>query len=242
MLQVSVFSEDRPRLMRLCQGLQSYMNRAKRNCKIVPVSSAESALATDFSNFRKSDFCLIDFSARKGALSLAMKLSTENPNCVWICVAADQEFLMELLVLRPSGYIPDPEDTTQCLQVIQRVEQFCRKREQQRYFSFKYEGEFKRIPYSDISYFESSAKKVTLVQYHSSVKYQFTAKLEDIQAQTPSSFLRCHQSFLVNMDRIRFFDVKNKVIIAMPNEEVLVSRRLFSEAKQIYEAYIAQTK
>lgn len=242
MLQVSVFSEDRQTLLRLCQCLQAYMSKTKRSCKILPFSALDSALTKDFSQFKSSDFCLIDFAVRKSALPLISKLYHEATDCIWICVNADPAHFMELLVLRPSGYIPDGADTAQCLQTIQRVELFFRKREQQRYFSFKYEGDLKRIPFADISYFESSAKKVTLVQYHSPVRYQFTAKLEDIQAQTPASFLRCHQSFLVNMDRIRFFDAKNKLIIAMPNEEVLVSRRLFSEAKQIYEAYIAQGK
>ena len=242
MVWVCVYSENQETMQLLSQCVTDYMSENKTACRIYPIRSYAGAMTTDFANLRKSDYCLIDFSNPKCALSLVVKLTEEAPLLAWICVNAPQQLFLDMLVFRPSGYIPSANNPAQCQKEIQRVDSYFRKAEQKRFFTFRYEGEYKRIPYKDISYFESSAKKVALVQHNSSTKYYFTAKLEDIQAQVPTFFLRCHQSFLVNMNCIRFFDTKNKLIVALPNDEVLVSRRLFTDAKHTYESYVESIK
>lgn len=239
---VTIYSESQEVMQLLSQCVADYMMESKSACHINPIRSYTSAISTEFTNFRKSDYCLIDFSNPKNAISLVAKLVADEPSLFWICANASQQLLLDMLVLRPSGYMPNARNLEQCRKEIRRVDSYVRKLEQKRFFTFKYEGEYKRISFNDISYFESSAKKVALVQHSSPTKYYFTAKLDDIQKQVPTFFLRCHQSFLVNMNCIRFFDVKNKLIIAMPNEEVLVSRRSFTEAKHTYETYVENNK
>ena len=53
----------------------------------------------------------------------------------------------------------------------------------------------------------------------------------------PDIFLRCHQSYLVNMEEIRSLDVNEHLFILKNNEDVLISRRQYLAAKEQYETY-----
>ena len=95
-----------------------------------------------------------------------------------------------------------------------------------------------RIPYDEISDFESNAKKVTLRKEDGGETYYFTAKLDDIEQELPSFFLRCHQSYLVNMHKIRSLDTKERTFLLFSGEEILISRRMYTEAKERYQNFL----
>ena len=238
MIRISIFCEDYDKGENLSQTIQKRLDELKINCLLIIVNSYDAARKIDFDALLKSDLCFLDFTEFNKSLQLAVSLTEKKRDLMWVCVGTNISNLLNLLLLRPSGYIQDIKNTDYINRLIDRLVQFLQHRETSDHFSFKCDGDYIKIPYSNISYFESSAKKVTLHVYNSPKKYYFTAKLEDIQNKVPSSFLRCHQSYMVNMKCIRYFDTKNKVIIALPNEEVLVSRRMFVASKQAYEAFL----
>lgn len=145
--------------------------------------------------------------------------------------------IFQALFARPSGYIQSPEEPDNIRSVMKVLAQQHLKMERKLYFSFKYEGERMRLPYEDISHFESSAKKVILHQSRSNKSYYFTAKLDDIGKVLPDFFLRCHQSYIVNMYMIRCLDTKKHMFMLYSNEEVLISRRMYAQAKALYEKF-----
>lgn len=238
MIHISMFCEDYEKSENLSRTIRGRLDELNIKYLLKVVNSYDEARKIDFDVILKSDLCFLDFSDFNKSLQLAVLLTEKRRELTWICVGTTISNLLNLLLLRPSGYIQDINNTEYIKRLIDRLVQFLQHREMSDYFSFKCDGDYIKIPYSNISYFESSAKKVTLHLYNSPKKYYFTAKLEDIQKKVPSSFLRCHQSYMVNMRCIRYFDTKNKVIIALPNEEVLVSRRMFVASKQAYEAFL----
>ncbi|HIY52788.1 MAG TPA: LytTR family transcriptional regulator DNA-binding domain-containing protein, partial [Candidatus Agathobaculum merdavium] len=60
------------------------------------------------------------------------------------------------------------------------------------------------------------------------------------EAQLPSYFLRCHQSYLVNMQQIRKLDTQNHVFLLGNNEEILISRRNYTHAKERYQQFLLE--
>ena len=69
-------------------------------------------------------------------------------------------------------------------------------------------------------------------------RYYFAAKLDHIAEQLSSDFIRCHQSYLVNMHMIRQFDSKNHTFWLQSNEEIPISRRAYKETKECYEMFL----
>ena len=49
--------------------------------------------------------------------------------------------------------------------------------------------------------------------------------MKDIEKVIDSRFCRCHNSFLINTDKIKEVDKKNRIVYMINNEECLISTR-----------------
>lgn len=240
MLKIGIFSEDTQKSIILKTIIKQSMESKKIKNAINVCNSFTNAVDKDFNILVTSDICIIDFSNHTDAVKLTTKIIQHRNDFTWLCTGANLQTLMELMLLKPSGYIREPDNAEAVNRLLHRVLQFLIHKEKKQYFLFKFENDYIRIPYSDISYFESRAKKVALHLYNSPKVYYITTKLNDIQADVPNFFMRCHQSFLVNMKHIRYFDRENKKIIVLPNEDILISRRKYTESKNFYEEFKKQ--
>lgn len=237
MLKIGIIFENIQKCDILKNTITKYMKAKKINCTIEIYGSFIRAIEKDYNRLLRCDICIIDFSNYTDAVKLTLMLTERRNDFIWLCIGADLQTFMGLLLLKPSGYIYEPNNLESVNHLLDRVIQFVAHKEKDKYFMFKFENKYMRIPYSDISYFESHAKKVALHLYNSPKIFYITAKLDDIQTSVPYCFMRCHQSFLVNMKHIRCFDQENKKIIVLPNEDVLISRRKYTESRKIYENF-----
>lgn len=74
---------------------------------------------------------------------------------------------------------------------------------------------------------ESSRRNLTI--YEAGESSRVLMKLSDMEKLLPEYFLRCHQSYLVNMDRIRKFTLDGIVLI--DGRVIPVSRARYTETK-----------
>lgn len=237
MLKIGIFCENTQKCDVLKNIITNHMKAKKIKCTIDICNSFANAVGDEFNLLLKSDICIIDFSNHTNAVKLTALLTERRNDFTWLCMGASLQTFMGLLLLRPSGYIREPNNDESARHLLNRVIQFIIHKEKEQYFMFKFENKYMKIPYADISYFESRAKKVALHLYNSPQIFYITAKLDDIQTAVPYYFMRCHQSFLVSMKHIRCFDQKDKKIIVFPNEDVLISRRKYTESRKIYEEF-----
>lgn len=242
MYSIAVISENNDRGNIIAKIVEEYIALKKLKISVLRFFSRFDSGSVEFERLIKSNMCIIDFNESKKTVKLIADLYEKRNDLVWICVGSDARLLNKLLLLRPSGYVQDITNADELCCNLIRILRFQQYNNQNKYFYFKYDGSYLKINYESISYFESSAKKVTLHLYNSEKKYYLTAKLNDIQSVSPKYFLRCHQSYLVNMNCIRCFDTRNKVIIALPNEEVLVSRRMYVASRQLYENFTQEQR
>ena len=105
------------------------------------------------------------------------------------------------------------------------------------WFTVKNRDGFLRIPYEDIITVESHQRLCILKSSRQVV--EFYAKLGQVEQQLPKErFLRCHQSYLVNMDWISRLDKANRLFILRGGQTVEISRSSYSQTVERYEAYI----
>lgn len=183
------------------------------------------------------DIFFFDFSDFETAIKFSSYLRAKNSIASLVHIG-NIDSLLKTLYLRPSAFLDDPLDKGKILEIITQLDTMHQKIQSNKFFSFKYEGEPMRIAYNNIDYFESNSKKVILHFNKNNQEYCFTAKLDDIERSLPSSFLRCHQSYIVNMNNVQRFDAKNRLFLLCSNEEVYISKRMFSQAKERYSNYI----
>lgn len=101
--------------------------------------------------------------------------------------------------------------------------------------SIKIRGEIIRLPINDIEYIESS-NTVCLIHCADGRVYKQYTKLSAFEEKlNGNGFLRCHQSYLVNMN---FIKEANKSFLLTSGEEVLIRQRNLKEIKDCYLNFI----
>lgn len=238
MIRVFIYHNHPNRLQFLQKAVTAYFQEQKHTYCLTVCGKYDDAMRYLSGAGRNDDVFLIDFAKFATGIRLASCLREQVPRGLWVYMDGPAENLYKAMLLQPSAYIPDSGDGRAVLTTLQRVERYQQMLQKSYYFSFKCEGEYLRVPFDEISYFESSAKKVMLSLSKGGRRYCFAAKLDDLAEQLPSCFLRCHQSYLVNMNMIKCLDTKNHVILLHSNEEILISRRSYRETKEQYQRFL----
>lgn len=96
-------------------------------------------------------------------------------------------------------------------------------------------GKITKIPLSEIMYIESFHQKCC-IHCSKGLSYSVCRKLNDLEAEIGSEkFLRCHRSFLVNLDFIRAADLDFELI---NGEIVPIRQKERRKIKNIYKNYL----
>lgn len=102
-------------------------------------------------------------------------------------------------------------------------------------FSFTYENVVYSIPLDEIICFESNLRVIYIKTFHE--QYRFYGKLSEIEKQLKKhSFVRCHQSYLVNMQHILKIDSNS--ILTSTNETYQISRGKSQAVKEKMLEYV----
>ena len=118
----------------------------------------------------------------------------------------------------------------QCLDEI-------RKRQQKKNYTIVKKGGIIKVPYTDILFVESSNTKC-IFHLLDGVQYTVYEHLGNIALELEDRrFLRCHQSYLVNMDYVRQVE-KNFELIT--GDIVCIRQHNLKAMKQIYYSYMEQ--
>lgn len=95
-------------------------------------------------------------------------------------------------------------------------------------FCFQVKGEIIRVNRKEILYLESDKRQLRLVTADG--EYLFYGKLEAAEMELGAKFLRCHRSFLVNMERIRKYS--GEELVLHNGKAIPISRSYAKDVKQ----------
>ena len=105
------------------------------------------------------------------------------------------------------------------------------------YFTVKNKDAQMKISHDNISYFESRQRIVIMHTPQQAI--EFYAKLSDVQATLPDdTFLRCHQSYIVNLQKVRTLNKANRLFILQSGLPIEISKSQYSNVVTQYENYI----
>ncbi|MBD5455171.1 MAG: response regulator transcription factor [Lachnospiraceae bacterium] len=82
------------------------------------------------------------------------------------------------------------------------------------------------IDHDDIFFFETSSNIHKVILHAKDRQIEFSGTMKELTSTLGSSFVRCHQSFLVNKKNIKEIDVKNRIIYFANGETCLMSTRM----------------
>ena len=171
----------------------------------------------------------IDFAAKLHEISAA--------KIVFITAHLERYFRgIFLKTTNVCGFVEKPIDLCHLRQTMERVDReiFLEKVKKSRKLSFTVKGITLVIPVDDILYIESNGRKATVHTKDSA--HQGYETLDNLAKRLPGQFLRTHQSYLVNMDKIKY--VEGKRLCLEGGEELDISRSRHKKVRDAYFLYM----
>ncbi|MFI3206036.1 MAG: LytTR family DNA-binding domain-containing protein [Clostridia bacterium] len=238
MINIFLYVKDTEQLKNMQKKIRDFFNEMKQSVKIGATFDFNIAKTHIKENTKNIDVFLIDFSGKMESVELAKLYYEKSHESLWVFMNQSIELLVKLLYFRPSYYLKslDDEKLNVALKIMFR--EYTNKIKDE-YFTFKCEGDYVRIPFSKISYLESQAKKVTIHICNEKKRYEFIAKLDDILEKFPSFFIKCHQSYIVNMNLVRILNKKSQSFTLFTGDNVFISRRKLNEVEEKYNEFLA---
>lgn len=171
------------------------------------------------------DILFLDAQDRN-CLNIARSVRSQNFVSSIIFVTDKEKKLPDILLYRPSAVLTDLDNNEQIKKALVWA---CREQIRANpVFTIRNKEEVLKIPFSDILWFESRQRIVIL---HSSKKeISFYAKLSDVYALLPGElFLRCHQSYIVNCNKISRIDKVQNCIYLTTGHAVGISKGYYQD-------------
>ncbi|GFI02425.1 LytTR family DNA-binding domain-containing protein [Lachnospiraceae bacterium 64-25] len=196
-------------------------------------SDAEELLIDIANKNMRYDLYLLDIYLGKSidGIELAKELRKEQEEAVICFVSTSDDFYREAYDLYAVQYLLKPVKEETLRRLLDKVSKnLLRNREQK--LSFQSRGQAGSIPYSKILYISSREHTLNIYCTDGTVK-ECQGRLNELAMQVCGSvFMRCHQSFLVNMYHVD--NLKGAELIAA-GHYIPVSRRYYADVKKRYQ-------
>ena len=164
-------------------------------------------------------------------METAMRIREFNTNLIIVFVTGYADYVFDGYRVGALDYLMKPVSITKLQELLHRVRVKLASEESQTYIIKTMDGTW-RFHLYDILYFYSDKRKVILVTVKG--EYPFYAKLNDIEKELASSFVRIHQRYLINPASVDYFNADS---VTLGGTELPCSRKY----KETAAARIART-
>lgn len=165
--------------------------------------------------------------------------SVSRPEHELVLLDATHERLLGLLRRKPIAALSVDEDDSLTLRDALMVALAYAKARKAtpRLFNVHTKTRDLRVPYDAIRYFESSRKRVILHTTGENDLVSFSTTLDSVEKSLPTGlFVRCHQSYLVNVATVSGVDRAARSLVLTGGGSVSVSDRYYREVVDLFSA------
>ena len=175
---------------------------------------------------------------RQEGIDCAYELNQRYPELQIIYMTEDVKKYSQHIFLKPVnllGYLTKPVDLVILKKLLEIAKEKQKQNDEKRVTIMC--RNHRQIFYLDeILYLESRAHRTMIHTYEGEEVCR--DKISDLEQRMGDTFVRCHQSFLVNMKYIR--RIENESFKLENGEEISISKRRYVETKNRYFAYLTR--
>ncbi len=230
-MQIAICDESCEETEEIRSCLQNYFSHKSLSFDISSYTRSTDLLY-EIEDGRNFDIVFIETRLHnRNGINTARLLRSINFSGEIILTAQNCEYAIDGYEVNACGYVLMPICTKKLFDAMDRATQ---KLNEDVYF-IKHRGDVIALPLNDILFIESNNTKCTI---HGKDGYNHTVytQLRKIETElNDSRFLRCHQSYLVNMNHIckadKCFELTN-------GEKILIRQRNLKEIRNCYLNYI----
>ena len=233
-VRIAICDDDgacRERLRKVVISCEALPN----NAEIEGFSNGEALVSSHAANPFDIVFLDIQMDGMSG-LETGQTIRSADRNVIIIFLTSYQQFVFQTFKIEAFDYIVKPADAPTIIDVLNRA--LNKYRAQHYIIQFKsQDGRNNALDVSEIILFESHNRTIKIITkdayYYSSGSLN---KYEHLLI--PYGFLRCHQTYLVNMSYIK--SIENTEIVTVFNHKVNMSVRKKQACIRAFNAYIVK--
>lgn len=229
----------------ICEDNKEQRERLQKivnNILLIENYDIELALATEnpyeLLNYIKDNestgiyFLDVDLHSDINGIQLAEKIRKYDPRCfiIFITVHAEMSYLTFLYKVEAMDYIIKDnyknisERVKECIDNAHNKYK-AKTTELQKIFSIKVDDKIINIDYNKILFFETSPTIHKVILHCENRQIEFYSQMKELEKNLDERFCRCHTSFIVNKDKIKQINKKDRIAHMINGEECLISTR-----------------
>ncbi|CAM2076887.1 MULTISPECIES: LytR/AlgR family response regulator transcription factor [Clostridia] len=176
------------------------------------------------------------FKSKIKGIELAKKIRDYDPRCFIVFITADKDenrdiineiFFHKIEVMDyiiKNNHIDLPLRIEDCLHNAYNK---CslKNNNLQKIFSAKIKDRILKVNYDNILFFETSPNIHKILLHYDNKVEEFYGKMKELEKILDSRFFRSHNSFILNMDKIKEVDKKARIAYLVNNKKCLISAR-----------------
>lgn len=170
----------------------------------------------------------------KAEIEAANTLHRKYPSLPIVFVTGHMDYALEIFDAAPLYLLGKPFDKGKVASALQAVRDRAAQSARNT-ITIRARSGLRVLRAEQIEYFESKGRKVTA--YGEFEPIEFYGKLPELEKSVPECFARCHQSFLVNMERV--CEVTPDTVAMLSGREIPIAKRrsnVFRETFVLYQA------
>ena len=157
-------------------------------------------------------------------MQAAEQIRSFNQEMLLVFVTGYADYVFDGYRVNAVDYMLKPVQRERLSELLGRIRKKMAARTNQEYVFKNTEGTY-RFPLSEISYFYSDKRKVNLVSQEK--EYSFYGKLDEVAEKLSESFVRIHQRYLVNPEKVEYIGSDS---VLMEGKRLPMSRAMKEQA------------
>lgn len=228
MLTALIYEPDKQYAQQMRDTVKEFFLARRCEMQLTTHSLAEPVFSKLQDNPHQYGILLLNADDPACAYKMAATVRNKNLQSNIFFYASDYKSLLSSLAYRPSGFfiLPVPGERLQAA-----LTRSIREQEMGGgYFILSGRNGYSRIPYETIEYFQSDQHSIYMFTSGKSGGYRFNARLDEISSKLPSGlFLRCHQSYCINVNHIADVDKSRKCILLFSGAYIPISKSNYAD-------------
>lgn len=170
-------------------------------------------------------------------IDAAAKIRETDTAVTLVFTTTSTEHTLASYRLNAPKYIEKPVTLEEVAEVLGMAQE---KRKTAAYIQLLTGGEYRDIPVDSILYFEQQNRAAIVKTLSGTLRTSQTVKFKHIEPLLPKYFLRCHQSYIVNLKHVKNLDWEQKTFTMHNGDKVYIRHQTMKQAAEAYENYLLQ--
>ena len=235
MVNVGICDDNRDVLRSLAQMIRSSWTTEHTITLCNSRAELEQWLAGTGTN--RPDVLLLDIDLGiENGITVSNWVADRCPGLKILFITGHVEYSQDIFHGKADGFLIKPVDCRVLCRELDRVTEVPAAPETEDYLSLKVHKEVLRVPVREIRYLESQRRVVYIVTENERLEGYF--KLNELEERLPEQFLRCHQSYLVNLDHVSRF--RSDYLELMDGTQIPISKKRQKTSREAFYHYLGE--